>query len=255
MRNLLGASLLLLVACNVEVDSTFEDEDATAGQSVGEIAAGLTGCHGQASSAVPADGRYVITTFGGPGDQQPMSCGGQADGNWYYAASRQRYGCGSHVEIRANGKCVVAQTDDYGPDVCVENAAHMPIMDVSPAVARALFGTSGFGYSDHVVVEVTEVADSTPLGLCSAEPDPDPDPQPEPEPTTCPSATLDRTVAEGTCVQAAGDGAWYRCDDGAWVARGPSSSQCTSSYAWCSSATLGRNVPPRTCVQAASNTV
>lgn len=37
-------------------------------------------------------------------------------------------GCGSRVEIRANGKCVVAQTDDYGPDVCVENAAGKPIM-------------------------------------------------------------------------------------------------------------------------------
>ena len=50
-------------------------------------------------------------------------------GSWYYAASRQRFGCGAHVKVEANGKCVVVETDDYGPDVCVENAAHMPIIN------------------------------------------------------------------------------------------------------------------------------
>ena len=67
-----------------------------------------------------------------------MSCGEKTlHGSWYYAASRQRYGCGAHIQIEANGKCVVAETDDYGPDVCVENAAGRPIIDASPLVSRA----------------------------------------------------------------------------------------------------------------------
>jgi hypothetical protein len=236
--------LLLVAGCTVEIESGFEDQDATAGASVGTLERGLTGCHGHASSSIPADGRYVITTFGEPGDEQPMSCGGYADGSGWYAASRQRYGCGSRVEIRGNGKCVVAQTDDYGPDVCVENAAGLPIIDVSPRVTRELFGMSGAGWSDHIVVTVSEVADTTPLGPCGSAP---------PEPAQgCESATLDREVPDGTCVQSATDEEWYTCSDGAWVARG-SSAGCATAYGWCSSATLGRAVPPRTCVQAASD--
>nr|MBP6632625.1 hypothetical protein [Kofleriaceae bacterium] len=154
-RAALLLSLATTAACatEAEVDSLVESEDSTAGASV-SIARGLTGCQGRADSSIPSDGRYVITTFGGPGDHQPMSCGGYADGSWYYAASRQRYGCGSRIAIRAGGKCVVAQTDDYGPDVCVERAANQEIIDVSPKVARHLFGTSGAGWSDGLVVTV-----------------------------------------------------------------------------------------------------
>jgi len=242
---------------DAEVVSGFEDDGSTAGVSI--IARGLTGCHGKASSAIPGDGRYVMTTFGGPGDHQAMSCGGYADGTWYYAASRQRYGCGSHLQVEANGQCVVVEADDYGPDVCVEDAAGMPILDVSPVVAHALFGVSGLGYSDHQTVTVTEVATSTPLGPCTASGgggggggsggggDPPPT-----DPTTCSSATLDRDVPEGTCVQAASNGLWYACEAGAW-SQIPSSAGCTDAYAWCHSATLGEDVPPRTCVQSASN--
>jgi hypothetical protein len=249
------AALALAGACttDVEVDSPFEDEEATEGASVTQPLE-QTGCRGQADSAIPADRTYVITTFGGPGDQQPMSCGGRADGTWYYAASRQRYGCGARVAIRGNGRCIVAQTDDYGPDVCVERAANRPIMDVSPAVARALFGSSGFGWSDHVTVTVEEVARSTPLGPCAATPEPPPPPGEPPETgALCHSATLDRDVPEGTCVRPA-SGGWFLCDDGAWLARG-STSGCTTTFAWCQSATLGRGVPARTCVQAASDGV
>ena len=69
---------------------------------------------------IPASGDYFLTTFGySPSDDGTMSCGTKTlHGSWYYAASRQRYGCGSHIRIEANGKCVVAKTDDYGPDVC-----------------------------------------------------------------------------------------------------------------------------------------
>ncbi len=248
MKHILVASLLL-TACTADVDILTEDEGATEGASITTIGRGVTGCHGQASSSIPADGRYVITTFGGPGDHQPMSCGGYADGTGWYAASRQRYGCGSRIKVQANGKCVVLQTDDYGPDVCVENAAHMPIIDVTPRASRELFGASGAGWSDHLVVTVEEVSTSTPLGVCqsggggggggTA--------------LSCMSATLDREVSAGTCVQAASDGAWYQCTNGAWVATSSTSGCVGTPYAWCSSATLGRNVPPRSCVQSASS--
>jgi hypothetical protein len=231
---------------DAEVVSGYEDDGSTAGVSI--IARGLTGCNGKASAAIPSDGRYVMTTFGGPGDHQSMSCGGYADGTWYYAASRQRYGCGAHLQVEANGVCVVVEADDYGPDVCVEDAAGMPILDASPVVAQALFGESGLGYSDHQTVTVTEVAASTPLGPCEGDPG---DPPPT-DPVTCASATLGRDVAEGTCVQAASDALWYACEAGAWNEI-PSSAGCTDAYGWCDSATLGVAVPPRTCVQAASN--
>ncbi|MEO7109195.1 MAG: hypothetical protein ABI183_02055, partial [Polyangiaceae bacterium] len=109
-----------------------------------------------------------LTSFGGPSESGIMSCGDYTkDGSWYYAASRQRYGCGSHIQIEANGKCVVAQTDDYGPDVCVEAAAGKPIIDASPLISKYLFGTSSAGWSDHLNITVTEVDKSTALGPCA----------------------------------------------------------------------------------------
>lgn len=128
----------------------------------------LSGCKGKASSSIPSSGTYVLTTFGGPSEPQPLACGGASkSGSWYYAASRQRYGCGAHVKITANGKCVVAQTDDYGPDVCVEKAAGYAVMDASPLVGKALFGESSLGWSDKRKVQVEEVGASTPLGPCA----------------------------------------------------------------------------------------
>ena len=73
-----------------------------------------------------------------------------------------------------------------------------------------------------------------------------------PPPTDCPSATMNTTEPDGTCVQAASDENWYRCDAGAWTSI-PSSAGCAVAYAWCQSATLGKAVPPRTCVQARSD--
>jgi len=74
----------------------------------------------------------------------------------------------------------------------------------------------------------------------------------EPPPTTCASATMDKDEPDGTCVQAASDGAMYQCSAGMWVAKSGTSG-CTQTYSWCDSATLGTSVPPRTCVQAASD--
>src|SRR6188768_3607579 len=114
--------LLFAAACTVGEDEAL---DATSGASVANETdrRGLTNCQGKASTSIPADGKYVLTTFGGPGDHQSMSCGGYADGTTWYAASRQRYGCGSKLKIEANGKCAVVNALDYGPDVCVEKAA------------------------------------------------------------------------------------------------------------------------------------
>ncbi len=247
MRTALGIVLVAataLPACMVGED---EAVDATSGVSVTSIGRGLTGCRGKASTSIPANGKYTITTFGGPGDHQSMSCGGYADGTGWYAASRQRYGCGAHLQVTANGKCAVVEAQDYGPDVCVENAAGMPILDVSPKVSRLLFDEAGAGWSDHMVITVEEVSASTPLGPCTAAPPPS-----TPTATSCMSATLDREVPQGTCVQDASDATWYACSAGAWVARS-STAGCAATYAFCDSATLGKAVPARTCVQARSN--
>ncbi|CAN5914973.1 hypothetical protein BH11MYX3_BH11MYX3_29670 [soil metagenome] len=225
-----------------------EDEalDATSGVSVTTIGRGLSGCRGKASTSIPASGTYVITTFCGPGGHQSMSCGGYADGTGWYAASRQRYGCGAKLQVSANGKCVVVEAQDYGPDVCVENAAGMPILDVSPKVSRALFNIAGAGWSDHETVTVEEVAAATPVGPCSTEP------APPATGTSCMSETLDREVAAGTCVQTSAAGGWSACSAGAWVSR-TSTAGCTATFGYCDSATLGEAVAPRTCVQARSN--
>lgn len=245
---------LSLVACTADVSpNNTEDGDSTAGASI-TITPDLSGCHGHASTEIPDDGDYVMTTFGGGADTQKMSCGGTADGTGWYAASRQRYGCGAKLQIEANGKCVVVSALDYGPDVCVENAAGSPIIDLSPRAAKVLWNTSGAGWSDHLHVTVTEVDASTPVGLCTDAP-----PPPPPSgggdsgngSTTCSSATLDRDVDNGTCVQSATDGEWYECQDGAWVSKAGTSG-CTESFAYCDSATLGKSVPPRTCVQSGS---
>ena len=253
--------ILLLVACTADVEIT-EDTSATSGASV-TYTSHLSGCHGQASTSIPSDGLYDLTSFGGPGDEQSMSCGGKADGKGWYAASRQRYGCGTKLMVEANGTCVVLAALDYGPDVCVENAAHSPILDVSPAASKILFNSSSAGWSDHFAVTVTEVGASTPLGICQSGDQP-----PPPGNTTeggsgsgsnmttsgaaCTSSTLARDVDDGTCVQAASDANWYQCDNGAWDSIADDSA-CSVAYAFCDSATLGRAVPARTCVQSASS--
>jgi hypothetical protein len=247
------APILLLVACTSNVEIT-EDTGATSGDSV-TYTSHLTGCHGVASTSIPSDGHYDLTSFGGPGDEQSMSCGGQADGVGWYAASRQRYGCGTKLMVEANGKCVVLATLDYGPDVCVENAAHSPILDVSPAASKILFNTSSAGWSDHLAVTVTEVGASTPLGVCQDGGGMGSGSGSGSGMTSgaaCNSSTLGRDVDDGTCVQGASDANWYECDNGAWDSIA-NSSACAVAYGFCVSATLGRSMPPRSCVQSGSS--
>jgi len=215
----------------------------------------LSGCHGTASSSVPSNGNYYLTSFGSsPDDDGVMSCGEYTKhGSWYYAASRQRYGCGSHIQIEANGKCVVAETDDYGPDQCVETAAGRPIIDASPLVSEALYGTSSAGWSDRYAIHVTEVPSSTPLGPCAGGGNAtDGGTSDGGGGAACSSSTLDMDVSSGTCVQSSGDEQWYTCNDGEWDS---GQNDCTQSFAWCDSSTLGEWVPPRTCVQSKSDDV
>jgi hypothetical protein len=134
-----------------------------------------------------------------------MSCGSSTrSGSWYYAASRQRYGCGSHLRVEANGRCAIVQTDDYGPDVCVERAAGGPILDASPLLARHLFGAESLGWSDRRRVLVIEVSPDTPLGPCEvrakAEPPADSaPPAPSPDPGTNAQCTTDADCFQGIC--------------------------------------------------------
>src|SRR5450432_1929065 len=128
LRSLAALPLLVFVAhCSSATDDSVSSTSDSA----------LRGCHGKAASSIPSSGAYELTSFGGPTESGIMSCGDYTkNGSWYYAASRQRYGCGAHVQVEAKGKCVVVQTDDYGPDVCVENAAGAPILDASPLVSE-----------------------------------------------------------------------------------------------------------------------
>src|SRR5262245_2986571 len=211
MRLSVLSALIVAAGCG-------EGEISETGISSGQINEGLTGCNGVASSSIPSTGNYYLTTFGAGSDSGTMSCGTNTNhGGWYYAASRQRYGCGAHIKITANGKCVIARTDDYGPDVCVEKAAGGPIIDASPLVAKALFGHTSAGWSAHFRVHVVEVSTSTPLGPCAAGGGPDNNPAPH-DPAHCYSHTLGRYVANAVCVQSASDAIWYRCDDGSWRA-------------------------------------
>ncbi len=122
---------------------------------------------------IPLDQVYELTTFGGPGDEQPTNCEAapDADGTWYYAANRQRFGCGARFRLTnaERSRCVVVEVADLGPNICVEEAGGRPAWDVSPLAARHLFGVPRAGWSEHRRVYAARVADETPLGPCDAE--------------------------------------------------------------------------------------
>ena len=115
---------------------------------------------------------YGLTSFGGAGDCQSVACGGPSscDTQPWYSASSQRYGCHVHLQVTANGRCVVVETIDSGPASYVESDANIAILDASPSVAQYLFGVSSLGWSDNkdnpgeyeVHVSVTSAA----LGPC-----------------------------------------------------------------------------------------
>jgi len=226
MKRLFAASICL-VACSSAPNWGDSSSSSTTSD--------LSGCHGNASSSAPSSGEYYLTSFGfTSSDNGIMSCGEYTkNGSWYYAASRQRFGCGSRIQIEANGKCVVAETDDYGPDVCVENAAGRPIIDASPLVSEHLFGVKSAGWSDRYAIHVTQVSDSTPLGPCDSNTTTT-QPPPQQSDVTCYSHTLGQDEPEGTCVQSASDQIWYQCTASGWESgvdgdNGPIGA-CTAEY-------------------------
>ena len=209
-RLAISAPCVVLVACGSSPEW---------GASSSSNTSNLSGCHGTASSTQPSSGDYYLTSFGfTPSDDGIMSCGEYTKhGSWYYAASRQRFGCGAHIQIEANGKCVVAETDDYGPDKCVETAAGRPIIDASPLVSEYLYGTQGAGWSDHLAVHVTAVDASTPLGPCASSSSSSSNSNSNSNPTyQCYSHTLGDYEPALTCVQSASDSNWYQCTDQGW---------------------------------------
>lgn len=131
----------------------------------------LTRLGGGTDDRRPADQAYDLTTFGGPGDEQPVACAGapDADGTWYYAASSQRFSCGQKIRIvdEARTSCVVVEVADLGPNICVEEAGEMPIWDVSPLAATQLFGVTSVGWSEHRLVRGAPVDNRHALGPCA----------------------------------------------------------------------------------------
>ena len=84
--------------------------------------------------------------------------------NWY-AADRDRFGCGARIRVTNpdNGKSAIVEVIDGGPSCTVEQNAHTGVVDLSNAVAHYLFGGE-VGWSDMQKIHVVEVAPSTPLG-------------------------------------------------------------------------------------------
>ena len=198
------ALAVLLAGCTPQVASSGSTGEEGG---ISSTDSALKGCHATASSSIPASESFYLTTFGGPGESGTMSCGQSTrNGSWYYIASRQRFGCGAHVRLTTATKCVVAEADDYGPDVCVETAAGGPIIDASPKVAKALFGVSAAGWSEHRTLKAEVVSDATPLGPCtlsasdssssSSSTDATTDPS-----VTCSSSTLGTDVPVTECVE------------------------------------------------------
>jgi len=150
-------------------------------------------CSGTYATKKAGDGNYYLTSFGcwvdssgthhsDPGDNCIPACLSQAksDGicqsGWsgkvceeqtsYYVADSGRFGCLARLRITnpASGAGVVAVVLDAGPACWVEAKVQRAILDASPPVALALFGSSSVGWSSKRLVHVVEVDASTPLG-------------------------------------------------------------------------------------------
>ncbi|MCB9591768.1 MAG: hypothetical protein H6719_03455 [Sandaracinaceae bacterium] len=143
----------------------------TGGPAGEDVAACLARVGGMTDDRLPVAQRYDLTTFGGPGDAQPVACPGaaDADGTWYYAANRQRFSCGQRVRLvdEARTSCVIVEVADVGPNACVEEAGGLPIWDVSPLAAQELFGVSSAGWSEHRGVFGAPVGSANALGPCA----------------------------------------------------------------------------------------
>ena len=96
-----------------------------------------------------------LTSF----DGSSCSCGPCHAHGDYFAADRQRFGCGAALNICRGSTCVKVAVVDYGPSCFVEDDAGGPVIDASPAVCQALTGGSSCGWSDHFSVTASVVGD------------------------------------------------------------------------------------------------
>jgi hypothetical protein len=148
---------------------------------------------GVTDARIPLSQAYELTTFGGPGDEQPTHCPAapDADNTWYYAANEQRFGCGTRARLVDGDRrrCVVVEVADLGPHACVEEASEAPTWDVAPLVSMELFGARQAGWSEHRKVIGALVSPDTPLGPCD-------------DLTAPPETRLSRSVG-GMCESAA----------------------------------------------------
>jgi len=72
----------------------------------------------------------------------------------FFAADRQRFGCGTALNVCRGSKCVHVRVTDYGPSCFVERDAGGPVLDASPSVCESLTGHTSCGWSDHFAVSV-----------------------------------------------------------------------------------------------------
>jgi hypothetical protein len=103
-----------------------------------------------ACCGIPSNNLYYLTSF----DGSSCSCGPCYSHGNYFAADRQRFGCGASLNVCRSGTCVKVAVTDYGPSCFVENDAGGPVLDASPYVCQALTGGSSCGWSDHFSVSV-----------------------------------------------------------------------------------------------------
>jgi len=165
-----GASVLaagIIALMCTHCGSTPADDAATAGAS-------------EAMSTV-VHSVYGVTSFGGPGDYQPLACGGSSrTADPWYVASSQRYGCNKHLKVVAGARCLVVYTADAGPASFVEKNAGIAVLDASPAVGKYLFDDGSLGWSDIKAhpgkFEVRVTPTDLPLGPCGGGADPSPPP-------------------------------------------------------------------------------
>lgn len=144
----------------------------------GPVGESVTDCLARLGAASddrrPADQAYDLTTFGGPGDEQPVACAGAlgADATWYYAANANRFPCGQRIRLvdAARSTCVIVEVADVGPNICVEEAGGRPIWDVSPLASDVLYGVSSAAWSEHIEVFGAPVDPGNPLGPCDLGP-------------------------------------------------------------------------------------
>jgi len=169
-RYLLAASILVVPLLCAGCLSDDSAEDVEAGRTTFFK-------HGPPSGGAPY--AYQLTSYGGAGDSSTgtPACGGKSvDGTWYYATGAYTFGCHSKLKLEANGTCVVVEAVDNGPAASVETKAAKKcggtgyIIDASPLVSKALFGSTSAGWSDCFEIQVTPMPSTTPSGpiSCSA---------------------------------------------------------------------------------------